>query len=295
MQYRTINWEVLPNPLRPEEKTIGLITLNRPEHLNAVDVTMRVELDILLDEIRHQSHVRAIVITGAGRGFSAGGDLRSEAGPLGAGEPDFDMGNFGPYKELAHYFFNDLRHSVLQQCFRKFEDLEAITIAAINGPAVGIGLELCTLCDLRFASDRAKLGEVAVPAGFLPESGGARNLPKIVGVGKALELILTGKIIDATEAERIGLVERVIPHEKLLEEAMQFAGQVAANPYLSVRYAKQLVKHYWNMNRTDEGWGRELSAIKEITRTKDCQEGIRAFLGKRKPEFRGPYYDNSPF
>jgi len=295
MQYRTIKWEVLANPLRPEEKTIGLLTLNRPENLNAVDVTMRVELDVLLDEIRHQSHVRAIVITGAGRGFSAGGDLKSEAGPLGAGEEDFDMGNFGPYKELAHYFFNDLRHSVLQQCFRKLEDLEAITIAAINGPAVGIGLELCTLCDLRFASDRAKLGEVAVPAGFLPESGGARNLPKIIGVGKALELILTGKIIDASEAERIGLVERVIPHDKLLEEAMQFAGQVAANPYLSVRYAKQLVKHYWNTNRTEEGWGRELGAIKEITRTKDCQEGIRAFLEKRKPEFRGPYYDNSPF
>ena len=205
------------------------------------------------------------------------------------------MGNFGPYKELAHYFFNDLRHSVLQRCFRKFEDLEAITIAAINGPAVGIGLELCTLCDMRFASDRAKLGEVAVPAGFLPESGGARNLPKLVGVGKALELILTGRIIDATEAERIGLVERVIPHEKLMEESLTFAAQVASNPYLSVRYAKQLVKHYWNTNRTEEGWGRELDAIKEITRTKDCQEGIRAFLGKRKAEYRGPYYDNTPF
>jgi len=295
MQYQAIKWEVLPNPLRPDEKTIGLITFNRPENLNAVDVRMRVELDILLDEIRHQSHIRVIVLTGNGRAFSAGGDLKSEAGPLGAGGEDFDMGNFGPYKELAHYFFNDLRHSVLQRCFRKLEDLEAITVAAINGPAVGIGLELCTLCDLRFASDRAKLGEVAVPAGFLPESGGARNLPKLVGVGKALELILTGRIIDATEAERIGLVERVIPHEKLLEEAFAFAGQVASNPYLSVRHAKQLVKHYWNMNRTDEGWTRELDAIKEITRTKDCQEGIRAFLEKRKPEFRGPYYDNSPF
>src|SRR3954466_5604013 len=101
MEYRAIKWEVLPNPLRPEGKTIGLITFNRPETLNAVDVRMRVELDILLDEIRHQSHIRAIVITGTGRAFSAGGDLKSEAGPLGAGEEDFDMGNFGPYKELA--------------------------------------------------------------------------------------------------------------------------------------------------------------------------------------------------
>ncbi len=295
MNYRTINWEVRANPNRPDEKSIGIITLNRPDFLNAVDVRMRVELDILLDEIRHQSHIRVVVITGEGRGFSAGGDLKSEAGPLGAGEEDFDMGNFGPYKELAHYFFNDLRHSVLQRCFRKLEDLPPITVAAINGPAVGIGLELCTLCDLRFASDRAKLGEVAVPAGFLPESGGARNLPKLVGVGKALDMILTGKIIDAAEAEKIGLVDRLIPHDKLLDETMTFAGQVASNPYLSVRYAKQLVKYYWNQNRTDEGWQRELDSIKEITRTKDCQEGIRAFLEKRKPEFRGPWYDNPPY
>ena len=294
MQYRTIDWELRANPNRPEEKSIGVITLNRPEHLNAVDVRMRVELDILLDEIRHQSQIKVVILTGAGRGFSAGGDLRSEAGPLGAGEDDFDMGNFGPYKELAHYFFNDLRHSVLQRCFKKLEDLPAITLAAINGPAVGIGLEMCMLCDLRFASDKARLGEVAVPAGFLPESGGARNLPKLIGIGKALELILTGRIVDAVEAERIGLVDRLIPHDRLMDEAMTFAGQVASNPYLSVRYAKELVKYYWNQNRSDEGWSRELAAIMEITRTKDCQEGIRAFLDKRKPQFKGPYYGNEP-
>ena len=184
MEYKTIKWEVRPNPQRPEEKSIGVITLNRPDFLNAVDVRMRVELDILLDEIKHQSHIKVVILTGEGRGFSAGGDLKSEAGPLGAGPEDFDMGNFGPYKELAHYFFNDLRHSVLQRCFKKLEDLPAITIAAINGPAVGIGLEICTLVDMRFASDKARLGEVAVPAGFLPESGGARNLPKLIGVGK---------------------------------------------------------------------------------------------------------------
>lgn len=291
MQYRNIKWEILANPNRPDEKSIGLITFNRDDRLNAIDVRTRVELDILLSEISHLSHIRVVIITGAGRGFSAGGDLKSEAGPLGAGDDDFDMGNFGDYRELAHYFFNDLRHSILQRCFRKLEDLPPVTIAAINGPAVGIGMELAMLCDLRFASDRAKLGEVAVPAGFLPESGGARNLPKLVGVGKALEMILTGKIVDAVEAERIGLVDRVVAHDKLIGNTLDFAGQVASNPYLSVRYAKQLVKFYWNANRTEEGWGRELDAIKEITRTKDCQEGIRAFLDKRKPDFRGPQYD----
>jgi enoyl-CoA hydratase len=269
--------------------------MNRPEALNAVDVRMRVELDILCDEIRHNSHIRVVILTGEGRGFSAGGDLKSEAGPVGAGDEDFDFGNFGAYKELAGYFFNDLRHQVLQRAFRKLEDLPPVVIAAINGPAVGIGLEMCTLCDIRYASDRARLGEVAVPAGFLPESGGARNLPKLVGVGRAMEMILTGRIVDAAEAERIGLVDRVVPHEKLMDEAFALATQIASNPYLSVRHAKALVKYYWNQNRTEEGWNRELEGIKEITRTRDCHEGIRAFLEKRDPDFRGPYYDNWPF
>ena len=295
MEYKALKWDIIGNPLKPEDKTIGIITMNRPENLNAVDVRMRVELDILCDEIRHNSHIRVVILTGEGRGFSAGGDLKSEAGPVGAGDEDFDLGNFGPYKELAGYFFNDLRHEVLQRAFRKLEDLPPVVIAAINGPAVGIGLEMCTLCDIRYASDRAKLGEVAVPAGFLPESGGARNLPKLVGVGRAMEMILTGRIIEGSEAEKIGLVDRVVPHENLMEETLKLAGEIASNPYLSVRHAKALVKYYWNQNRTEEGWSRELEGIKEITRTKDCQEGIRAFLSKRKPEFRGPYYDQDPF
>ena len=295
MKYEALKWEVRENPDRPGEKSIGIITMNRPDSLNAVDVRMRVELDILCDEILHNSHLRVIILTGEGRGFSAGGDLKSEAGPVGALDEDFDMGNFGPYKELAGYFFNDLRHQVLQRAFRKLEDLPPVVIAAINGPAVGIGLEMCTLCDIRYASDKARLGEVAVPAGFLPESGGARNLPKLVGVGRAMEMILTGKIIDAEEAEKIGLVDRVFPHDKLMEEVFAVATQIANNPYLSVRKAKELVKYYWNQNRTDEGWNKELEGIKEITRTKDCHEGIRAFLDKRAPNFRGPYYDNSPY
>ncbi len=295
MEYKALKWEIHPNPKRPEEKCIGLITLNRPEALNAVDVRMRLELDVLCDEIRHNSHIKVVIITGAGRGFCAGGDLKTEAGPVGAGEEDFDFGNFGAYKELAGYFFNDLRHMVLQRAFRKLEDLPPVTIAAINGPAVGIGLEMCTLFDIRYASDKARLGEVAVPAGFLPESGGARNLPKLVGIGRAMEMIMTGDIVEAEEAARMGLVDRVFPHDALLDEAFALAAKIANNPYLSVRHAKALVKFYWNANRSDEGWTRELEGIKEITRTRDCHEGIRAFLDKRAPEFRGPYYDNWPF
>jgi enoyl-CoA hydratase/carnithine racemase len=178
---------------------------------------------------------------------------------------------------------------------RKLEDLPQVTIAAINGPAVGVGLEMATLCDMRIASDRARFGEVAVPAGFVPESGGARNLPKLVGIGRAMRLILTGEIIDAKEALRIGLVDEVVPHGKLLGMAFDLAGKIAANPYLSVRQAKRLVRMYWNWNRTDEGYQQELDAVLEITRTKDCQEGMRAFSEKRQPRYTYPYDAGWPF
>ena len=289
-EYETLSWTVHPNPLKPDEKTIGVITFKRPEALNAIDVQMRVELDILLDQIRRDDSIRVVILTGEGRGFSAGGDLRSEAGPLGALDNEHDFGNFGAYRLLANYFFNDLRHVVIQRAIRKLEEMQAVTIAAINGPAVGIGLELATSCDMRYASDRARLGEVAVPAGFVPESGGARNLPKLVGVGRAMEMILTGEIIDAHEAAKIGLVERVFEHDKLMDEVFKIAGKIASAPFLSVRQAKALVRRYWDSNKSEEGARAELEAVMEITRTGDCREGIDAFLNKRPPAYRGPAY-----
>ena len=293
MDFKALTWSIHPSPLRPEEPCIGLITLNRPAKLNAVDPLMRLELDALCNEIARNSNLKVVIVTGEGRAFSAGGDLESEAVALGA--VPGGMGITGPYKELAEYFFNDLRHRVLQSAMRKLEDLPQVTIAAINGPAVGVGLEMTTLCDIRIASDRARLGEVAVPAGFVPESGGARNLPKLVGIGRALRLILTGEIIDAEEALRIGLVDEVVPHERLLETALALAGKIAANPYLSVRHAKRLVKMYWNWNRTDEGYRQELESVLEITRGRDCQEGMRAFLEKRPPRYTDPYSGGWPF
>lgn len=292
MEFKTIKWQIHANPHKPEEMSIGVITLNRPEAMNAIDVRMRIELDILLNQIGHNSELKVIILTGEGKGFSAGGDLKSEGGPIGVyGEGWEEMGITGGYKEMIHYFFNDLRHMIINRLFRKLEDLKPVTIAAINGAAVGVGLEMCTGCDIRIASDRAKLGEVAVPVGFLPESGGARNLPKLVGVGKAMEMIMLGTIVSAQEALQIGLVERVVPHETLMEETMNLAGQIAKNPYLSLIYAKKLVKMYWDFNRTEEGSRAELEAVMELTRTGDCIEGSRAWLEKRAPNYRGPYYD----
>jgi enoyl-CoA hydratase/carnithine racemase len=293
MDFTALKWSVHDNPLQPGEPCIGQITLNRPDHLNAVDPLMRLELDALCNEIARNSVIKVVIVTGAGRGFCAGGDLHSEGAVLGAFEGS--MGISGPYKEMAEYFFNDLRHRVLQSAMKKLEDLPQVTIAAINGAAVGVGLEMATLCDMRIASERARFGEVAVPAGFVPESGGARNLPKLVGIGRAMRLILTGEIIDAKEALRIGLVEEVYPHNQLLKAAMTLAGRIAMNPFLSVRQAKRLVKMYWNWNRTDEGYQQELEAVLEITRTKDCQEGMRAFKEKRPPKYRYPYDAGWPF
>lgn len=293
MDYKALSWTIHDNPQQPGEPCIGVITLNRPERMNAVDPLMRLELDALCNEIARNSIVKVVILTGAGRGFCAGGDLKSEGEVLGVFEST--TGITGPYKELAEYFFNDLRHKVLQSAMRKLEDLPQVTIAAINGPAVGVGLEMATLCDMRIASENARFGEVAVPAGFVPESGGSRNLPKLVGIGRAMRLILTGEIIDAKEAERIGLVEEVVKHEELMNTAFSLAGKIAANPYLSVRQAKRLVKMYWNHNRTDEGYQQELDAVLEITRGKDCQEGMRAFVEKRPPRYTDPYGDSWPF
>jgi enoyl-CoA hydratase/carnithine racemase len=293
MDYKALTWTVHDNPQNRGEPCIGVITLNRPERLNAVDPLMRLELDALCNEIARNSIVKVVILTGAGRGFCAGGDLKSEGDVLGAFEGS--MGITGPYKEMAEYFFNDLRHKVLQSAMKKLEDLPQVTIAAINGPAVGVGLEMATLCDMRIASDKARFGEVAVPAGFVPESGGARNLPKLVGIGRAMRMILTGEIIDAKEALRIGLVEEVVKHDKLMDAAFTLAGRIAVNPYLSVRQAKRLVKMYWNWNRTDEGYQQELDAVLEITRTKDCQEGMRSFVEKRPPRYTDPYGAVWPF
>lgn len=293
MDYKALKWSVHDNPQNPGEPCIGVITLNRPERLNAVDPLMRLELDALCNEIARNSIVKVVILTGAGRGFCAGGDLKSEGEVLGAFNGS--MGITGPYKEMAEYFFNDLRHKVLQSAMKKLEDLPQVTIAAINGAAVGVGLEMATLCDMRIASDKARFGEVAVPAGFVPESGGARNLPKLVGIGRAMRMILTGEIIDAKEALRTGLVEEVVKHDELMNAAFALAGKIAVNPYLSVRQAKRLVKMYWNWNRDDEGYQQELDAVLEITRTKDCQEGMRAFVDKRPARYTDPYSAGWPF
>ncbi len=285
MEFEKLEWSIHPNPLNLEDRCIGLIRLAVPEKLNSIGPTMSLELDYLCDQIKRRNDIQVVVLTGTDPGFCGGGDLQEEGGALQVtGE---DLGLKGPYAKMMEYYINDVFHVVMQNAIRKLEDLPQVTIGAINGVAVGVGLEMNTGLDLRLASDKARMGEVAVVAGFLPETGGCRNLPKLVGYGRAMELTLTGRILTAQEALEIGLVEFVVPHDNLLEEAFNLAGKIAMGPPTSVREAKRLMKTYWDHNKSDAGFKDELDTVLEITRTPDCREGIRAFLNKERPKYTG--------
>jgi enoyl-CoA hydratase len=290
MKLTAIKFKIVSNPKRPEEKSIGIITLNRPQALNALDVDMRLELNALLDELKYMNQVRVVILTGEGRAFCAGGDLPSEATPHGNGASELDTGLKGPYKRAMEYFFNDVRHDMLQRMVLKIEGLPQPTIAAINGITVGGGLETTVACDIRIASEKARFTEAGVAAGFVAEVGAAFALPRLIGKGKAIEMILTGDVYNAEQALEMGLVDRVVPHEQLMERALDLAGRIACNPYLSVRRAKELIHMYWSAVRTPERVRRETEAVNEIYRTDDCEEGVLAFNQKRKPTFKGPIY-----
>ena len=284
MQYRTLKLSREPNPLQPDEQSIALVTLNRPKRYNAITAQMALEMDALWNEVREDSTIRVIVITGAGDGFCSGGDLKVEGEALGFVEGTEALtGVGGDYKEFLLWFLNDQYHLIAQRAFKKFEDLPQPTIAAVNGWAVGAGLELCTAADIRIGSDRSRYAENAMTVGFLTEWGGSWNLAKLVGPGRAMEMMFTGKILDAAEAERIGLINRVVPHEKLVKEALEMAGLIAALPPMSIRRAKELVKLYLNKGHREAGMSREFEAVLECARTDDAANGVRAFLRKEAP------------
>ena len=282
MKYRFIDWRVEPAPGATDGETIGVLTLNRPERRNSLGPRMALELDNVFDEIRH-TDVRVVVITGAGETFCSGGDLKEETLPL--ERPEDDLGIRGEYGELAAWMINDHFHVVAQRALRKLEELPQPIIASIDGAAVGAGFEMAIACDLRVMSKRARLSEIAVPAGFVSEWSCPRNLPKLVGLTLANELILTGRFVDADEALRIGLVNRVVPPEALWQETMALAGQIARMPRLGVRYAKELLRMYNQGNRSGEGYARELERVLEIVRSEDSAEGISALLEKRPPRW----------
>jgi 2-(1,2-epoxy-1,2-dihydrophenyl)acetyl-CoA isomerase len=258
---------------------VATITLNRPERMNAFTDTMLREWAHALEAARLDHDVRVVVITGAGRGFCAGADLRGAMS--GAGQQREEPQG-PPTAASRRNWLRDGVHYVP----RAVQLLDKPYIAAVNGAAVGAGMDMASMADLRIASESAKFGMSYVKVGLVPGDGGCFLLPRIVGLQKALELIWTGDIIDAQEAQRIGYVTKVVPGESLMDETMAFARRLAEGPAVAMQLAKRLV--YRGMESTwHEAFEQANTAMAIAQTTEDAREGPRAFAESRPPKFTG--------
>lgn len=257
--YKTLIYE--------KKDDIGILTINRPDKLNAISNELTSELSSLLDELEKDDKLRVLVITGAGdKAFVAGADIQELV------DRDSRMG-----RQVSRE---------RQEIFSRIENLPVPVIAAVNGYALGGGLELALACNIRVCSEKAQFGAPEVKLGIIPGDGGTQRLPRLVGLGRAMEMILSGDFIDAQEAYRIGLVNKVVPPEELMNAAMELAQRIASRPPLAVRYAKEAV------NRSQEGDAASGFALESYLHaltctTEDKKEGVAAFLEKRKGKFKG--------
>ena len=258
MSYETI--------LVDKRGSVALVTVNRPDKLNALNSTVRRELVHAFGALGADDSVRAIVLAGAGeKAFIAGADITEFAGRA-------------PLEQRAA-MRTDSVYEAASQCAKPI-------IAAIHGYCLGGGCELSMACDLRIASEDARLGQPEVNLGIIPGGGGTQRLPRLVGEGYAMKMILTGDWIPAAEALRIGLVEEVVPRDKLLERALEIAGKIAEKSPVAVRLAREAIKA---SRRTglDEVLELEGNLFAVGFSSQDKEEGVAAFLEKRKPTFKG--------
>lgn len=254
---------------------VATVTMNRPESRNAIATVEDCDdLAGVLRKANDDPEINAVILTGAGKSFCAGGDLkaireRSGIGPRAT--PDATRAN---YRRGVHTIIKALA------------EVEVATIAAINGHAIGLGLDIGILCDMRIASASAKMASSFVKVGIIPGDGGAWILTNAIGATRAAELVLTGDTIDAEEAMRIGLVSRIAPDETLMDEARTLAARVAVNPPRTVRLAKRLLREAQHGRLSDV---LELSAAFQALahETADHKEAVDAFTEKRPPKFTG--------
>ncbi len=247
---------------------VALIALNRPEAMNAINVQMRTELRETLELLRRDAEIGAVVLTGAGdKAFSAGMDLREFA------KANVDV----PIAEMKRYRWE---HGEGIAAFDK------PIIAAVNGLAIGGGVELALLCDLTFAAEEATFAFGEIKRGLMPGNGGTQRLSRRVGTARALDMILTGRTVSAQEALTIGLIEYVVPKEALLERAVTLAELMAANAPVALRTAKAAVHRGADMALAD-GLRLEQDLASFLYTTEDAKEGPRAFLEKRTPVWKG--------
>jgi enoyl-CoA hydratase len=246
---------------------IARVTINRPDKLNALNAIVIAELGDAVTRIETDSSVRGVIVTGAGsKAFVAGADINEL----------MDQGPGGGQK----------RALVGQQVFRRLERCGKPVVAAVNGFALGGGCELAMACHLRVASENARFGQPEVKLGIAPGYGGTVRLPRLIGKARALELLLTGEMIDAEEARRIGLVNRVVPAERLLAESEGLLRSILANGPLALRACLEAVETGSDMT-VDQALLLEAGYFGLLSATEDMREGTRAFTEKRKPAFKG--------
>lgn len=244
---------------------VGIIKINREEKHNSLDVECWLELQKAVRDMNNNDEVRVIIITGNGdKSFAAGADIKwiRDRVPL-------DI-------------YGSAVQDVLLEIYRSYKPI----IAAVNGYALGGGCELMTVCDIRIASEEAKMGQPEINLGILPAGGGTQQLTKLVGLAKAKELILTGKIVTANEALKIGLVNEVVPHENLMEKAMEVAELIASKPPIAVKFAKIALNESVTADLSS-GLALEKALQAVLFGTKDKREGVTAFLEKKNPNFVG--------
>jgi enoyl-CoA hydratase/carnithine racemase len=263
-----MSWETIG---LEKKENIGVLTLNRPERMNAFNEKMEAEVVQALQEADQDEEVRVLVVTGAGKAFCAGADMGRMSGeerrPKGA-------------EEFRRGFRN------IQGIILGLQRLEKPTIAMINGAAVGGGFDLACACDLRTGSENTRFMVAFTRIGLFPGWGGTWLYPRIIGIPKAAEMLFTGDFLEAKDAERLGLLNKLVPAADLEKETMDLAGRIANGPPIAIRLAKMQL--YKGLEMDLETAMKVAAACETITLTsEDHREGVKAFQGKRKPQYKG--------
>ena len=253
--YNTITFE--------HSDRVALVTINRPDSLNALNQEVMAEVADVFARIDRDKDIAVSVLTGEGRAFAAGADI----------------------KEMQPQSFSDMYVEDFFGLWDRFAACRKPVIAAVNGFALGGGCELAMMCDMIIASEKAKFGQPEIKLGVTPGMGGSIRLTKAVGKAKAMDMVLTGRMIDGTEADRIGLVSRVVPHEQLMETAMAAAKEIAGYSIPSIMAAKEMVGRALELPTT-EGVKFERRLFQGLFGTEDQKEGMSAFIDKRAPDFK---------